>query len=229
MPANNLRIALISVVLAFAPVAAEATIAKAMRFDEKVENAAAIVVGKVVAQRSQWDAARNWILTYSTFRIEKTLKGQPAQEITIVTPGGKVGDVAQDVVGVPHFREGEEHVVFVRNSQAGPTVLYFEQGAYRLEKNDRGDRMVNPLVSSAVLVDTQRGVAVAPERPRPLREFEDNIRDSVRRREMLRMKMLEEQKRAEASLWNQVKKNWVLVALAIVGAALATWQIAKRA
>lgn len=229
MSAHLPRLPLIlALALAFVPVTAEATIAKAMKFDDKVENAAAIVMGRVVAQRSEWDAARNWILTYSTFQIEKTLKGMPAQQITIVTPGGQVGDIAQDVVGVPRFAEGEEHVVFVRNSQAGPTVLYLDQGAYRVEKNDRGDRIVTPLVSSAVLVDSQRGIAVAPERPRALSEFENTVRDSVRRREILRMKLLEQQKREEASVWNQIKNNKTLVALALIGAILATWQLVRR-
>jgi hypothetical protein len=80
----------LAALLVLVPVAADATIAQAMKFDDKVENAEAIIVGTCVAQRSQWDPARNWILTYSTFRIEKTLKGVPAQEITIVTPGGTV-------------------------------------------------------------------------------------------------------------------------------------------
>ncbi|HEX2059636.1 MAG TPA: hypothetical protein VHK90_02745, partial [Thermoanaerobaculia bacterium] len=215
-------------VLTLIPVTAEATISRAMQFEDKVENAAAIVLGKCIRQTSQWDAARNWILTYSTFQVEKTLKGQPAREITIVTPGGQVGEIAQEVVGVPKFRQGDEHVVFVRNSSAGPTVLYLEQGAYKVVKDDRGDREVRPLVSTAVLVDTQRGTAIAPERPRPLRNFEENVRETVRRREQLRMQMLEREKQRQASLWYQLQRNKTLVLLALVGAVLATWQILKR-
>jgi len=199
-----------------------------MEFDAKVENAASIVVGKVVSQRSEWDAGRKWILTYSTIQVEKTLKGTPAQQVTIVTPGGTVGNIAQDVIGVPKFREGDEHVVFVRNSQAGPTVLYLEQGAYSVEKNDRGERMVRPLVSSAVLVDTQRGKAVEPEGIRPLRDFETGVRKSIQHRDTMRMKMIEQKQREEKSLWTQIQRNRVLVLLAIVGAMLATWQLFKR-
>lgn len=216
-----------TILLALAPVTAEATIARAVAFENKVENAAAIVLGRVVSQQSRWDDARNWILTYSTFEIEKTIKGQPAQRITIVTPGGTVGTIAQDVAGVPRFREGEDHVIFVRNSQAGPTVLYFEQGAYRVVK-ENGDRIVEPLVSTAVLVDTQRGKAVAPESPRSLREFEGRVRETIRQREISRMKIMEQKKREQASLWNQMQRNKTLVALALIGAVLATWQLIKR-
>jgi hypothetical protein len=40
--------------------------------------------------------------------------------------------------------------------------------------------------------------------------------------------MMIEQQRKEASIMNQVRRHWALVALAIVGAALATWQMVKR-
>jgi hypothetical protein len=219
---------LFALALAFVPVAANATILKAIDFDQKVKNAASIVVGRVVSQESRWDDAKQWILTYSTFEVEQTLKGFPAQRVTIVTPGGQVGDVAQDTIGVPKFREGEEHVLFIRNSHAGPTVLYLEQGVYKVIKDDRGEAMVKPAVSNAVLVDTQRGRAVPREEARSLRAFEDSVRESVRRHEATRMEMILKQKREQASLWNQLRRNKGLVLLAMIGVVLASWQFLRR-
>ena len=221
------KVLALSALLLLVPVAAHATIAQAMKFDDKVENAASIIVGTCVAQRSEWDPARNWILTYSTFRIEKTLKGMPGQSITIVTPGGTVDGITQEIIGVPRFREGEEHALFLRNSQAGPTVLYLEQGAYKVIK-ERGERVVQPAVSSVVLVDTGRGSAVAPEGRRSLREFEGSVRETIRRREATRMEIIQRQKREQASLRNQIRRNRELLALALIGALLATWQLFRR-
>jgi hypothetical protein len=219
----------LAAILLFAPVAAEATIFRAVELDEKVEHSSSIVVGQITRQEARWDAERKNILTYSTFRIEKTLKGQPAQEITIVTPGGTVGNVAQEIIGVPRFREGEEHVVFVRNTQAGPTVAYLEQGDYRVEKNARGERLAVPAVSSNVLVDTGRGTAVNVEAPRALRDFESAVQETVKRRAaMNRMELIERQKKEQASVWNQIQRNKLLVALAILGAVIASWQLVRR-
>lgn len=229
MPANNQRTALaIAAVLALAPMTAQATISRVVKFDEKVDQAASIIVGRVVSQESSWDANRQRILTRSKIAVEKTLKGSPAREITIVTPGGTVGDIAQDYVGVPRFQTGDENVVFVRETGAGPTVLFFDQGAYRVAKNDSGERIVMPLVSSAVPGDVQRGAAAAPESARTLRDFEQSVRESVGRHELNRMRMIEQKQREEASLWNQVKRNKSLVILALLGAVLATWQLVKR-
>jgi hypothetical protein len=229
MTTNNQRIALaFAAALALAPTGAEATISRAISFDDKVENAVSIVVGRCLRQQSQWDASHRLILTYTTFRVEKTLKGAPAQEMTIVTPGGTVGTIAQDVVGAPRFREGDDHVLFVRDTRSGPTVLYFEQGAYRVMDEGR-ERIVQPLVSSAVLMDTQRGVAVAPESPRTLREFEGNVTRSIHHRDQeLRMTIIEKRRQQEASISSVLRRNWPIVMLALVGGLLATWQLMKR-
>jgi hypothetical protein len=229
MATRPLRITLaLAVVLSLLPLSAEATLAESKTFDDKVENATAIVHGRLLAKESRWDNARRWILTYNRFQIDKSYKGLPARELTIVTPGGTVGNMTQDAVGIPKFEVGGEHVLFVRNTQAGPTVLYFEQGAYNVVADQRGDKMVVPTVSSAVLIDTQAGKAVAPESPRSLREFEGLVRDTVKRREAVRMELIEKRKKEETSVWNVIKRNRALVLLAVFGTVLATIQLIRR-
>lgn len=229
MTASNSRLTLaLAAVLLLAPLSAEATLMEAKSFDEKVDHAASIVVGRCVSTESRWDDARRWILTYNKFEIEKSLKGFPSREVTIVTPGGAVDNVQQDAVGVPKFNVGEEHVLFVRNTEAGPTVLFFEQGAYRVVRDGRGDRTVVPAVSSAVLIDTQAGKAVSPEEPRTLRDFEGRVRESVKRREAIKMEMIEKKKKEDTSIMRVVERNKALVILALLGAILASWQLIKR-
>jgi hypothetical protein len=207
---------------------AQATISQAIDFDKKVDDAAAIILGECVNTASRWDAAGKWIVTYSTFRIEKSMKGEPAQEITIVTPGGIVNGIHQETIGVPKFEAGDDRVLFVRNTRVGPTVLYFGQGAYAVEKV-RGERIVRPAETAAVLVDTQRGMAVTPEEPSTLREFEERVSKRLReRREIERMQVIEREKRAQASIGNVLSRNKTLVALALIGAILATVQLLKR-
>lgn len=229
MATKSLRITLaLAAVLSLLPLTAEATLAEAKSFDDKVENASAIVMGRLISKESRWDNAHRWILTYNQFQIEKSFKGLPARELTIVTPGGTVGNMTQDAVGIPKFDVGGEHVLFVRNTQAGPTVLYFEQGAYNVVADQRGEKMVMPTVSSAVLIDTQAGKAVTPESPRSLREFEGLVRDTVKRRDAIRMEMIEKRKKEEASIWNILQRNRALVLLAILGAVIATIQLVRR-
>jgi hypothetical protein len=204
---------------------------QAASFDEKVENANSIVVGRVLKKEARWDAQHRWILTYTTLRVEKSFKGITPLEITIVTPGGQVGDVHQDTIGVPDFAIGSENVVFVRNSSVGPTVLYLDQGAYDLAKNDKGERMVMPVESDAVRIDAQRGIAVAPEEPRTLREFEAAVRASERRGRQNQMAALQQQREArepKPSLWSDIADSAWIIAIAILGAVLASIPLMRR-
>jgi hypothetical protein len=139
-----------------------------------------------------------------------------------------VGDIQQDTIGVPKFNVGDEHVLFIRNTQAGPTVLYFDQGTYSVTRDGKGERVVTPAATGAVLIDTQAGRAAAPERARTLREFEGLVRDTIRRREAMRMNMIERQREEQTSIIRVLKRNQPLVLLALIGVALATWQLVKR-
>lgn len=230
MTANNRHIAaaLLAAAATFAPVAAQATVAIAVPFDQKVDAAESIVLGKCVKTRSQYDPSGRWIVTYSTFQVEKAMKGQPPQEITVVTPGGEVGGIHQSTVGVPTFERGREHVLFVRETKLGPTVADFDQGAYDVV-DEGGQRIVRPVPSGATRMDEQRGVVVEAESAQPLPAFEGAVRHAVERNAKNRMALIEKQRIAEQSSFSEVvKRNKLLIALALVGAALATWQLLRR-
>jgi hypothetical protein len=230
MAANNQSLTLAVLFLAGTAVStAQATVSQAVTFDEKVANAAAIVVGKVVRTESRFDPSKRWIVTYTTFKVEKTLKGGAQSEVTVVTPGGAVNGIYQNTIGAPVFEEGRENVVFVRNTAAGPTVLYLDQGAYDLRREGAEDRIVAPIQSDAVRVDTQRGITVTPEEPKTLRQFEDAVRTSERRIRFNRMEMVRGHMAPQTtSLWDVLLKNKAIVALALAGIALAAFRILRR-
>lgn len=230
MTANNRHFAavLFAAATAFAPLAANATVAIAVPFDQKVDAAEAIVLGRCVKTHSQYDPTGRWILTYSTFQVEKSLKGSAQQEITVVTPGGEVGGIRQSTVGVPTFDTGREHVLFVRGTKLGPTVADFDQGAYDVVA-DGNDKIVRPVPSGAMRMDEQRGVVVEAEAPQPLAKFEGSVRAAIDRNAKNRMALVEQRRIAEQSSISEVlKRNKLLVLLALVGAAFATWQLLRR-
>ncbi|MGZ8868545.1 MAG: hypothetical protein ACXW2P_09390, partial [Thermoanaerobaculia bacterium] len=169
------------------------------------------------------------ILTYTTFEVEKTLKGGTPHLVTVVTPGGRVGDVQMTTIGVPQFREGSENVVFLKNTRRGPTVLYFDQGAYDVVSS-RGEKVVIPVATDSVQIDEQRGMAVAPEQPRTLKEFEAAIGSSERRVRHNRMQLLEKQRQAQevTSIWTTIEENKWLVFVALLGVTLATVKFLRR-
>src|ERR1700682_2670318 len=142
--------------LALAP-ALSASIAELATFDEKVENAAAIVLGTCVKSEARWDAQHRWIVTYSTFRVAKVMKGSPAiGDLTVVTPGGNVGGLYQERIGIPQSSTGDERVLFVKNTASGITVLYFDQGTYDV-RTEHGEKVIAPPSSRLGKIDTKGG------------------------------------------------------------------------
>ena len=230
MTANNRRIALAAAVAAVVllPRSSEATISRSISFEEKVDGAAAVVLAKVVKNESRWDPSKRWILTYTTLKVDRALKGQPMQnsDLTVVTPGGEVDGIRQETIGAPAFEPGEEQVVFVANSKLGPTVAFMEQGAYDVQTDARGEKMIIPTASDSVVMDQQRGMAAPGEAPRSLNQFERAVKQRINVRNA-EMKLI--QKRNQQSpLVDLLARNKALVVLAIVGAMLASWQLLKK-
>jgi hypothetical protein len=211
--------------LALVPTA-RATTARAIPFEEKVDKAEAIVPGKCVNTRAQWDAGHRWILTYSTFAVEQTMKGNAPAELTLVTPGGEADGVHQDTIGIPAFAPGDERVLFVKNTSVGPTVLYFDQGAYEVSREGR-EPVVRPVASAAVRVDTQTGNAVEAEGPRTLRQFAGQVRETATRMQAQKMELIRGRER-QAAASPLPGKYKILIALALAGLAAATWQLLRR-
>ena len=163
---------------------AQASIARAISFEQKIDDAEMIVLGRCVERHSAYDPSGRWILTYTTFEVEKSYKGVPGTRITIVTPGGVVGSRHQETLGVPRFGEGDVNILFLKRSGAGPTVLFFDQGVYRVVSDEAsGERVVAPVRSDLVLIDTQTGrvKSASDEGAQSLSAFERQLRERLER------------------------------------------------
>jgi len=230
-PTQRLHALALASLLLLAP-ALSASIAELATFDEKVENAAAILMGTCVRTEARWDAAHRSILTYSTFRVDKVIKGAPVLgEVTIFTPGGSVDELHQETIGIPTFHSGDERVLFVRMTKSGPTVLYFDQGTYDVH-TERGQKIITPAASKLMKVDTNGRAVTEGEPPRALNTFEHDVQDSVRaiaeRHQKMDALSPRRQHAEEASIWSILRRNSLLVALALAGLGIATWHLMRR-
>ncbi|MBV9067460.1 MAG: hypothetical protein JO231_02035 [Acidobacteria bacterium] len=225
-------IALLALItIALAVPAANAAVAQAATFDEKVDNAAAIFLGKCVKTEAKFDPTGRWIVTYATFNVEDTMKGNALGQVTVVTPGGSVNGIHQETIGVPAFHEGDEHVLFLKNTRLGPTPLYFDQGTYNVAAGEHGEKMIVPMPSNVMHIDTQRAMAVvAPtDEPRTLDSFKRAVSDSMKGTpQRMQMNAMQAKAKPQKSIWSTVAENKLLVMLALAGIALAAWQLMRK-
>ena len=217
--------------MALAVPAAQAAIAQAASFDEKVDHAAAIILGKCVKTEARYDPTGRWIVTYATFDVEESIKGNASGQVTIVTPGGSVNGIHQETSGIPVFQKGDEHVVFLRNTRIGLTPLYFDQGTYNVTAGAHGEKLIVPMPSNVIHIDTQRAMAVAPaDEPRTLDDFKRAVSVSMTgtAKRMQMNVMASEKPKPQKSFWSTLAGNKLLIALAFVGIAIAAWQVLRR-
>ncbi len=81
-----------------------------------------VAVGTVSETQCEWNADKTRITTRVTIAVREFLKGGSGeQQITLLTPGGEIGDVGELYCGAARFREDEEVVVFAKKLQ-GPAM-----------------------------------------------------------------------------------------------------------
>ncbi len=107
---------------------------RAISLEELVAAADNIVVAAVVSTQSSWDADHRRIHSTIALDVEETWKGDlPVHHrVTIVQPGGRVGDIEMTVIGMPHFTSGERSLLFLSDADH-VQVVGMAQGKRRLQ------------------------------------------------------------------------------------------------
>jgi hypothetical protein len=111
-----------------------------------------------------------------TFQVERYFRGDLGAEIRVIVPGGDLGPYRTVMIGAPHFRQGDEVVLFLlHRGTEPPHILGLSQGVYRvITDGANGRRVVVPAIAlpaagSAEPVVLRRGDR--SRRPTPLAEF----------------------------------------------------------
>ncbi len=115
------------------------------------ESSDAVLIGKVVDQKSEWNTDKTRIYTKVTIKVDEYLKGSSNQStITIAHPGGEVGEVGEVYSHVPRFTSNENVLLFVKKQKDNDnyTVSDGEAGKISL--------MVDPSTGEKVTVHKKK-------------------------------------------------------------------------
>ena len=96
-----------------------ATVQGPFDIESLTASADAVVYGRVIRRSSAWAKGGGQIFTTVVLHPIEAWKGTPAGEVTVLVPGGEVGDLSQTVQGAAAFRDGEEVVVFLHRRAPG--------------------------------------------------------------------------------------------------------------
>jgi len=87
-------------------------------FEQLVGQAELIFQGTVTDARSVWEGegGQRHIETYVTFQVEDNVKGDAGSSYTIRMLGGTVGDETMEITDTPHFKVGDNDILFVEHN-----------------------------------------------------------------------------------------------------------------
>ncbi|MEY3608601.1 MAG: hypothetical protein RLZZ447_1389 [Verrucomicrobiota bacterium] len=124
--------------------AAHATSVVPPRFAELVAEAELIVRATPIARETRREAAPDGtaiLRTYVTLAVERTLKGTPADRLTLAFLGGELGDEAMTVRGVPRLEPGSVDYIFIAgNGRVFCPVVGLGHGRFRVLRDDAAGR-----------------------------------------------------------------------------------------
>jgi hypothetical protein len=138
------KLTILCIVLLLGISLAGATTLVKMNFGDLARDADAVVVGTVTAIEGEWGPNLNFIHSNITLQVERTLRGQTDDTITLRNPGGIVGGEGQLAHGVAEFEIGEKVLIFLtRWEDNSLKVLGYAQGKSRVVlENEGSERLV---------------------------------------------------------------------------------------
>jgi hypothetical protein len=145
---------------------AHASLLRAMGLAELVSRSDRIVVGKVVAVTAAWDPRHLKIISSIELEIAEAWKGPEAgsRRVTIVQPGGSVGEIEMTVHGMPSFAVGETSLLFLRG-QGHFQVVGMGQGKRLVTWDKAGKQWLAHGPDADGVVDVGPDAKLSPAKP----------------------------------------------------------------
>jgi hypothetical protein len=162
---------------------ARASLVLALDLPTMVTRADTVAVVDVASVKADWDANHEQILTTIDLVVVESWKGGASSgaHLTVVQPGGTVGDLTQTIHGMTRFVPGERAVVFLSGRPDRGAVVGMAQGK-RLVRRDTatGRFMVHaPDKAGATFIRSTPSSTPSPVfdlRVRPLDELRADVR-----------------------------------------------------
>jgi hypothetical protein len=91
------------------------------------EGADIILTGKVINQESDWNTRKSAIFTRVTIQVEEFIKGNNSENIiTVIHPGGEIGDIGELYTHTPSFESNENILLFAKKNYGTRDYIVYE-------------------------------------------------------------------------------------------------------
>jgi hypothetical protein len=166
--------------------ASHASLVLALDTTELTKRADHIAVADVLSVQSAWDQSHKKIFTTIELSVVESWKGgaKPASHITVVQPGGTVGEISMTVFGMSQFTPGERTLVFLRGTTGAAGVVGMSQGKRSMSRDAGSGKWTVGTANNAGLERVQpKGAAAARaevEGPRSLDDMRGQVQQILK-------------------------------------------------
>ena len=171
--AARVGVVVVGLAVALSSGRARASIVVALDLPELVRQADHIAIVDVTDVRSAWDSTGSRIFTTVDLKVVEVWKGgmdpagKAATHITILQPGGTVGDISMTIAGLSAFAPGERAVVFLRGTTARAQPVGMAQGKRAMRFEARAARWMATGADLRQLVLVPKPATSSPVLPPP--------------------------------------------------------------
>ncbi|MGH9573126.1 MAG: hypothetical protein ACRD40_06295 [Candidatus Acidiferrales bacterium] len=140
-----------------------------------------IVRARCIANATQWDSGELWTVT--TFDVEERWQGAANGRITVRLLGGRTLQFTSIVSGVPHFRPGEDVILFLQRTPQGDySVVSWRQGTFRIQRETKtGEEQVTQDTAQLQTYDpSTRRFVTGGSRKRTISEFRSEVEAALK-------------------------------------------------
>lgn len=149
----------------FAAAVAQATTLLALDVPSLTKASSAVVRATVRSNATRWTNDGGRIMTDTVLEVTESWKGTPGKYITVMQPGGVIGDIGQIVHGTVKFTPGEDVVLFLEPRGDNFLLTGMMQGKFWVEATSSGKTSYvhQSTEAQAALVDPLSRQRVHPE------------------------------------------------------------------
>ena len=162
---------------------ARASLVLALDLPTMVSRADHVVVVDVASVKADWDTRHEQILTTIDLVVVESWKGgaAPGSHMTVVQPGGTVGDLTQTIHGMTRFVPGERAVVFLSGRADRANVVGMAQGKRLVHRDGATGRFLvhAPDKAGATFIRSTQATTPSPvfeQQARPLEDLRTDVR-----------------------------------------------------
>jgi hypothetical protein len=118
---------------------AEGTSVKSMSLEDLVKGADRIFLGTAIKRTCRANPNDRWIPIWTDigFQDIKMLRGKAETSLVVSVGGGRIGERAVRVAGMPEVRVGQRYLVFLSGEKSPCPFLGWGQGVFRISKDPR--------------------------------------------------------------------------------------------